>query len=39
MEEAGIGISAATPKVLTAEAVQTSDHVITMGLRHHHGLR
>ncbi|MFE7414681.1 arsenate reductase ArsC [Streptomyces laurentii] len=31
MAEAGIDISAATPKVLTSEAVQASDYVITMG--------
>ncbi|MEV7021228.1 arsenate reductase ArsC [Kitasatospora sp. NPDC093558] len=31
MREAGIDISAETPKVLTVEAVQTSDVVITMG--------
>ncbi|MGW1376668.1 arsenate reductase ArsC [Streptomyces sp. NPDC002446] len=31
MREAGIDISAQTPKVLTAEAVQASDVVITMG--------
>ncbi|MEW2492277.1 arsenate reductase ArsC [Streptomyces nodosus] len=31
MSEAGIDISAEVPKVLTAEAVQTSDVVITMG--------
>lgn len=31
MREAGIDISAEVPKVLTAEAVQTSDVVITMG--------
>ncbi|RPF30070.1 protein-tyrosine-phosphatase [Streptomyces sp. Ag109_G2-6] len=31
MAEAGIDISAETPKVLTAEAVQSSDVVITMG--------
>ncbi|MFF0217582.1 arsenate reductase ArsC [Streptomyces vinaceus] len=31
MREAGIDISAETPKVLTAEAVQSSDVVITMG--------
>ncbi|MGS2589503.1 arsenate reductase ArsC [Streptomyces hebeiensis] len=31
MAEAGIDISAATPKVLTTEAVQSSDVVITMG--------
>ncbi|MFI1645646.1 arsenate reductase ArsC [Streptomyces avidinii] len=31
MAEAGIDISAETPKVLTAEAVQASDVVITMG--------
>ncbi|MEV0557760.1 MULTISPECIES: arsenate reductase ArsC [unclassified Streptomyces] len=31
MEEAGIDISAETPKVLTTEAVQASDVVITMG--------
>src|SRR3954466_8229553 len=31
MKEAGIDISAETPKVLTVEAVQTSDVVITMG--------
>lgn len=31
MREAGIDISAARPKVLTAEAVQASDYVITMG--------
>lgn len=31
MREVGIDITAATPKVLTAEAVQASDVVITMG--------
>lgn len=31
MAELGIDISAAAPKVLTAEAVQASDYVITMG--------
>ncbi|MFF0223244.1 arsenate reductase ArsC [Streptomyces sp. NPDC004629] len=31
MKEAGIDISAETPKVLTTEAVQASDVVITMG--------
>ncbi|MFC5746647.1 arsenate reductase ArsC [Actinomadura rugatobispora] len=31
MREAGIDISAQTPKVLTAEAVRSSDVVITMG--------
>ncbi|MET8897796.1 arsenate reductase ArsC [Streptomyces albogriseolus] len=31
MSEAGIDISAATPKILTTEAVQASDYVITMG--------
>jgi arsenate reductase (thioredoxin) len=31
MAEIGIDLSAATPKVLTAEAVQSSDVVITMG--------
>jgi protein-tyrosine-phosphatase len=31
MREAGIDISAETPKVLTPEAVQASDVVITMG--------
>ncbi|MFJ3913681.1 arsenate reductase ArsC [Streptomyces vinaceus] len=31
MRESGIDISAETPKVLTAEAVQSSDVVITMG--------
>ncbi|CAL9353166.1 arsenate reductase ArsC [Streptomyces sp. Tu 3180] len=31
MKEVGIDISAATPKVLTTEAVQASDYVITMG--------
>ncbi|MCZ4603133.1 arsenate reductase ArsC [Streptomyces sp. Lzd4kr] len=31
MHEVGIDISAATPKVLTTEAVQASDYVITMG--------
>jgi protein-tyrosine-phosphatase len=31
MEEVGIDISAETPKVLTAQAVQSSDIVITMG--------
>ncbi|MCN9244385.1 arsenate reductase ArsC [Streptomyces sp. RY43-2] len=31
MAEAGIDISAETPKVLTSEAVQASDVVITMG--------
>ncbi|MFH9015098.1 arsenate reductase ArsC [Streptomyces sp. NPDC017943] len=31
MQEVGIDISAATPKVLTVEAVESSDVVITMG--------
>ncbi|MFE5483207.1 arsenate reductase ArsC [Streptomyces sp. NPDC056527] len=31
MREVGVDISAATPKVLTTEAVQASDYVITMG--------
>ncbi len=31
MAELGIDITAATPKVLTAQSVQTSDVVITMG--------
>lgn len=31
MAEVGIDITKATPKVLTAEAVQASDYVITMG--------
>ncbi|WP_282783826.1 MULTISPECIES: arsenate reductase ArsC [unclassified Nocardia] len=31
MRELGIDISAATPKILTADAVQDSDVVITMG--------
>ncbi|MGF0171617.1 arsenate reductase ArsC [Streptomyces sp. Marseille-Q5077] len=31
MDEVGIDISAAEPKVLTSEAVQASDYVITMG--------
>ncbi|OBA69499.1 heat-shock protein HtpX [Mycobacterium sp. 1554424.7] len=31
MAELGVDITAATPKVLTAESVQTSDVVITMG--------
>ncbi|MFF0779884.1 arsenate reductase ArsC [Streptomyces sp. NPDC003720] len=31
MKEVGVDISAATPKVLTSEAVQASDYVITMG--------
>jgi arsenate reductase len=31
MHEVGIDITAATPKVLTGDAVQTSDVVITMG--------
>ncbi|MBO1337419.1 arsenate reductase ArsC [Streptomyces sp. VRA16 Mangrove soil] len=31
MKEVGVDISAATPKVLTTEAVQASDYVITMG--------
>ncbi|MGK5529853.1 arsenate reductase ArsC [Streptomyces sp. URMC 129] len=31
MKEVGIDISAQTPKVLTTEAVQASDYVITMG--------
>lgn len=31
MAEEGIDITAATPKVLTDEAVQASDYVITMG--------
>ncbi|CAL9671659.1 Arsenate-mycothiol transferase ArsC2 [Streptomyces sp. enrichment culture] len=31
MQEAGIDISAAKPKILTTEAVQASDYVITMG--------
>ncbi|MYW65815.1 phosphotyrosine protein phosphatase [Streptomyces sp. SID8379] len=31
MKEAGVDISAATPKVLTVEVVELSDYVITMG--------
>lgn len=31
MDEVGIDISAAEPKILTTEAVQASDYVITMG--------
>lgn len=31
MKEVGVDISGQTPKVLTAEAVQKSDYVITMG--------
>ncbi|MFC0597275.1 arsenate reductase ArsC [Streptomyces palmae] len=31
MREAGVDISAAAPKILTPEAVQASDYVITMG--------
>ncbi len=31
MAEEGINISAATPKILTDEAVEASDYVITMG--------
>ncbi|MGW0817061.1 arsenate reductase ArsC [Streptomyces viridiviolaceus] len=31
MKEIGIDISAAKPKILTTEAVQASDYVITMG--------
>lgn len=31
MKEVGIDISAAKPKILTTEAVQASDYVITMG--------
>ncbi|GHB79722.1 arsenate reductase [Streptomyces viridiviolaceus] len=31
MKEAGVDISAAKPKILTTEAVQASDYVITMG--------
>jgi len=31
MREVGIDISAAQPKILTTEAVQASDYVITMG--------
>jgi protein-tyrosine-phosphatase len=31
MAEEGIDISAATPKILTDEAVEASDYVITMG--------
>ncbi|MFD7876065.1 hypothetical protein ACFV5G_18505 [Streptomyces sp. NPDC059766] len=31
MKEAGIDTSAQTPKILTTEAVQSSDVVITMG--------
>ncbi|WP_409235658.1 arsenate reductase ArsC [Streptomyces sp. PA5.6] len=31
MSEVGIDISAATPKILTTEAVEASDYVITMG--------
>ncbi|MET9440625.1 arsenate reductase ArsC [Streptomyces sp. NPDC006610] len=31
MREVGIDISAAKPKILTTEAVQASDYVITMG--------
>ena len=31
MNEVGVDLSAETPKVLTADAVQASDYVITMG--------
>jgi arsenate reductase (thioredoxin) len=31
MQEVGVDISAAKPKILTTEAVQASDYVITMG--------
>ncbi|GAA2561138.1 MULTISPECIES: arsenate reductase ArsC [Streptomyces] len=31
MQEVGVDISAAEPKILTTEAVQASDYVITMG--------
>ncbi|MGV9252611.1 arsenate reductase ArsC [Streptomyces sp. NPDC003697] len=31
MKEVGVDISAATPRVLTTEAVQASDYVVTMG--------
>ncbi|MER5184091.1 arsenate reductase ArsC [Streptomyces sp. NPDC002896] len=31
MKEVGIDISSATPRILTTEAVQASDHVITVG--------
>ena len=31
MREVGVDLSAETPKVLTADAVQASDYVITMG--------
>ncbi|MEU9916176.1 arsenate reductase ArsC [Streptomyces sp. NPDC051001] len=31
MKEVGVDISAAEPKILTTEAVQASDYVITMG--------
>lgn len=31
MKEVGVDISAAKPKILTTEAVQASDYVITMG--------
>ena len=31
MKEVGVDISAAQPKILTTEAVQASDYVITMG--------
>ncbi|GAA2453422.1 arsenate reductase ArsC [Streptomyces glaucus] len=31
MKEAGVDISGAEPKILTTEAVQASDYVITMG--------
>lgn len=31
MKEVGVDISAQTPKILTTEAVQASDYVITMG--------
>ncbi|MEV7787216.1 arsenate reductase ArsC [Streptomyces sp. NPDC088106] len=31
MKEAGVDIAAARPKILTTEAVQASDYVITMG--------
>ncbi|GGR77056.1 heat-shock protein HtpX [Streptomyces humidus] len=31
MREAGVDIADATPKILTTEAVQASDYVITMG--------
>jgi len=31
MREVGVDLSAETPKVLTADAVRTSDYVVTMG--------